>query len=620
MKKIFKKISTNNFLYILVLVLVVLAFLIQAVIYAHQMPSRVDEGSFLIKGYYYVKGVYKPFQDYGPWTNNMPLAYYVPGLAQVIFGPGLRTGRYLMVFFGLLMLLGMGLTVHRLRGKWWALAAIAFFALNPALIKIYVQAVTQGIVACILTWVLFFLIGEKRSPWQIAMGAFLCALATLTRQNMVFLLPFVIIYAFHLYGKRAGWMALIWSAVPVLLVHAIFFPKILTLWTSWLPIPYSIKAQLGLVVEGGGQQVWSPDVALLTRFTSFFTAVRYYFVPFLGVILGLVFLFRKSTWRSVYERKLSVYLSVLFSIMFLMHAWASLMKDYCVYCFPNYLAFFISIAVILAVLVLSNLQPLKIKINVFWSLVLTLAFIPGAFLGSLETVGRWVMKLPVPRFKGGKILPGSTELWKLFENRFGFTYDQLLPFLATAFGLALAVLLLMLVWAVYKLLRNKPAGYLGNFAFSVLVILGFIFMPSPLLASMQTENVCGGDVLAAYEVVGKQLDDAIPAGSSVYWAAGSVVTPLLYITDTSIPAPILNGVYSKRVGGNHELLEKSGYYNQDSVEIWRSGADYVINSNSNMVGSWLTFLNAEDFDEYNHTDPLDPCDETSYLRIFKPKK
>ena len=618
MNKLFKQIRDNQLLYILALVVVVIAFLVQAVVYAHQMPSRVDEGSFLIKGYFYVKGIYQPFQDYGPWTNNMPLAYYIPGVAQVLFGTGLKTGRYFMIFVGLLLLLGLWLTVRRIKGKWWALVSLMLFAFNPALIKIYVQATTQVIVACLLTWALFFLIGEKRSTWQIAMGAFFCALATLTRQNMIFLLPFVVIYAFHLYGKKAGWMALIWSAVPVLLVHAVFFPKILSLWTSWLP--YAIKERFGLLVSGGGQQVWSPEVALLTRFASFFTAVRYYFAIFLGVLLGLFFLLRKKAWQSAYERKLVFYLSTLFGVMFMMHAWASLTKDYCVYCFPNYLAFFISIAVILAVIVLSNIKELKIKISFFWTSLLSLIFIPGAFLGTLETVGRWVMALPVPRFKGGKILSGSTELWKLFENRFGYSYDQLLPVLATAFGVMVAVLFLLLVWAVYKLLRNKPVNYLGNFVFSALVILGFVFMPSPLLASMQTENTCGGDVLAAFETVGQQLDDVIPAGSSVYWAAGSVVTPLLYITDTSIPPQMLNGVYSKRVGGDRELLEKQGYYNQESVEAWRAGADYVINSNSNMVGSWLTFLNADDFDEYHHTNSLDPCDETSYLRIFKSKK
>ncbi len=208
MNETLKKIRESQWIYVLLLTLAVLTFLVQAVIYAHQMPSRVDEGSFLIKGYDYVKGIYQPFQDYGPWTNNMPLAYYIPGLAQVLFGPGLQTGRYFAIFVGLLMLLGLWLTVRRLRGKWWALLAILFIALNPALIKTYVQAVSQVIVACLVTWALYFLIDEKRSLLQIGLGAFFCALATLTRQNMIFLMVFVVLYAYFLFGKKAGWVAL----------------------------------------------------------------------------------------------------------------------------------------------------------------------------------------------------------------------------------------------------------------------------------------------------------------------------------------------------------------------------------------------------------------------------
>jgi 4-amino-4-deoxy-L-arabinose transferase-like glycosyltransferase len=618
MKKNFKRFQNNNLLYGLVLGLVVVAFLVQAVIYAHQMPSRVDEGSFLIKGYDYVKGIYQPFQDYGPWTNNMPLAYYIPGLAQAVFGPGLTTGRYFAIFIALLMLLGMWLLLRRLKGKWWALAGLLFFALNPALIKTYVQAVSQVIVACLVTWALVFLIGEKRSLWQIGLGAFFCALATLTRQNMIFMMLFAVLYAFFVFGKKEGWIALLCTGLPFILVHLIFFPKILSLWTVWLP---GFLKQLFNInsIPGGGEQVWSPEVGLLTRFTSFFTAVRYYFIPLLGVILCLLTLPRKNAWKSAYERKTALFLFGLFIIMFLMHAWASLAKNYCVYCFPNYLAFFIPIAVLLACMVFSNLYDLKPRIAVWWSLLLVLIFIPGAFLGSLETVGRSVMSLSVPRVKGGKVMSGSTELWKLFENRFGFTYDQLLPVISVVFGVMLAVLFLILVYAAYKWAGKKRNPHPGNFILAALVVLSAIFMPSPLLATMQTENTCGGDVLAAYETVGAQLDELIPAGSTVYWAAGSVVTPLLYLPDVYVQPQLLNGVYSKRVGGDRALLEKNGYYNEESVKVWSSSADYVINSNTKMIGEWLTLLNADDFNEYQHTDALDPCDPTTYLRVFVKK-
>ena len=619
MKQFIDRIYHNRVLYWVILLIVVTAFLVQAVIYAHQIPSRVDEGSFLIKGYYYVKGIFQPFQDYGPWTNNMPLAYYIPGLAQAAFGPGLKTGRYFAIFVAFLMLLAVWLLLKRLKGKWWALAGVLFFALNPALIKTYVQAVSQVIVACLLAWSLFFLIGEKRSLAQIGMGAFFCALCTLTRQNMVFMMVFAVLYAWFLFGKKAGWVALLCAGLPFLLMHVIFYPRIISLWASWMPGFVLRLIHYQAISSGDVEQVWSPDIGLLTRLTSFFTTVRYYFIPLIGVLLCLILLPRREAWKSDHERKTVLYLGILFVIMFLMHAWASLGKNYCVYCLPNYLAFFIPIGVLMAVILLSNLFNMKPRVGMFWALLISLFFIPGAFLGSLETVGRWVMGLPVPRFKGGKIVGGSTEVWKLFSNRFGFSFDQLLPFIAVAFGILITLFFLLLAWLAFRRFSRKSGMAAGNFILSALIVLALICMPSPLLADMRTTNTCGGDVLNAYEKVGAELNERIPAGVTVYWAGGSVVTPLLYLTDDYVHPQLLNGVYSKYTGGDRDALEKKGYYNAASIEAWRAEADYIVNGNIKMVGSWLTFLNADDYDEYKHTDALDPCDPSTYLRIYKKK-
>ncbi|NJN79103.1 MAG: hypothetical protein HC797_00750 [Anaerolineales bacterium] len=50
-------------------------YLIQAFIYAHTTVSSLDEGSYLIKGFYYLRGVYEPFEPYGPLTNKAPLPF-----------------------------------------------------------------------------------------------------------------------------------------------------------------------------------------------------------------------------------------------------------------------------------------------------------------------------------------------------------------------------------------------------------------------------------------------------------------------------------------------------------------------------------------------------------------
>ena len=77
-----------------------IAYSIQSWIYTHTLPSVLDEGNYLYKGYLFVSGEYQPYQDYGVWTNHMPLSFLIPGWVQVWFGPGLRTGRYFAVFLG----------------------------------------------------------------------------------------------------------------------------------------------------------------------------------------------------------------------------------------------------------------------------------------------------------------------------------------------------------------------------------------------------------------------------------------------------------------------------------------------------------------------------------------
>lgn len=613
-----KKFTGRTYLYWILLTLAIGAFLIQAFIYAHQLPSRVDEGSFLIKGYYYVTGKYQPFQDYGPWTNNMPLAYYIPGVAQAIFGAGLRTGRYFAIFLTLLNFTALWLLIFRLKGKWWALIGILPLAINPSLIATYSQAISEGIVACLFSWTLYFLIGEKRKNWQIATGAFLGAITVLTRQNMIFLVPLVVFYAFWQHGKRAGWISILFSGLPLLTGHAIFYPDILTLWFVWLP--GFIRTALGIkVLEGGGSQVWRPEVDIFTRINSFFITFRYHFFSLMSIFASLTLLTKKEFWNSRFERKLVFLLTLFFIFFFGIHAWASLGKNYCVFCLSSYIAFFLPLAVVAGTITLSNVFE-KTVFPTLPFFLFSLVFIPGLFLGNLETVGRWIMRLPFPRLKGGQVLSGSTELWKIFSNRFGWNYDQLLPLIAPAFGLMFLIIYLGSLTLCYLIFIKKRDFAFGKLFVISLFLLGIALTPTYILGKDLFGNACGGDVLASYENVGKDLESAIPPGSTVYWSAGSVVTPLLYIPEAQIHPPQLNGIYSARRGGDRLLLEKDGYYNEESRILWRESDDFILVSNTNMVEFWREFLDPELFDEYRPTHPLDPCDPESTIRIFIRKK
>ncbi|MHC1783118.1 MAG: hypothetical protein AB9891_10260 [Anaerolineaceae bacterium] len=143
------------------------AFLGQSTVYIFQLPSTLDEGNYLYKGYLFATGTAWPYQDYGVWTNKMPFAFLIPGWVQSIFEPGIRTGRYFAVFLGLLMLLGLWILGRRLGGKWWAAGVVLAIALNPGMIRMLDQALSEGLVVCQLVWVFVLIMAKRRSLWQI---------------------------------------------------------------------------------------------------------------------------------------------------------------------------------------------------------------------------------------------------------------------------------------------------------------------------------------------------------------------------------------------------------------------------------------------------------------------
>jgi hypothetical protein len=94
---------------------------------------------------------------------------------------------------------------------------------------------------------------------------------------------------------------------------------------------------------------------------------------------------------------------------------------------------------------------------------------------------------------------------------------------------------------------------------------------------------------------------------------------MLYILDTEIQPLQLNGVYPKRIGGDRDLLEKNGYYNAESQEDWRDSSEFILLLSRNMVDFWKNYLDPSLFDEYDSTDPIDPCEPNSSIQIFRRK-
>jgi len=530
--------------------------------FAHLQFSVLDEGLYLYKGLLLATGQYTPFQDFGLWMNQMPLAYLMYGWAQMLFGAGLRTGRMFTFALGLLTALGLFLTARRLGENRWAAALLLWaLALNPAALRMSAMAASQGLTACLLAWTFFFSLGADRRPWHLFFGGLLAGATVMVRINLILLLPLLLMYV---------WRANV-RGLPALLAgmlisfggpHLLYWPNILRLWVKWLPLPF-----LSGFFPPPNTPTWNPDSPLGYRVASLFLAFRYHFAALFGALATWLFFDGKN------RRKEVVFLSVFLLSAFLLHAWAALGNDYCVFCFATYTAFYAGAGLLLAALTLPgwNLNPSAPK---RWLGGLALTVLLGGMAYSAEgtirdllpaNFYRRLVMLPAPGFDGAQI-------WQVFVNKFGGSLRTVSDAAQAILPVIAAVTLGLVILSAGKLPGGASRWGRG---FVLFLMLGTLFSPSLLLAGEYRAYDCPADVLPGYEAAGAALKGIIPPGAKVYWA-GYSPAPLLYLPQIEILPGQLHGVYSFRVSDDDQALLRYGWWNESLAEIWLAQANFVI--------------------------------------------
>jgi len=599
----------------------VLLYLIQAWNYAHTTIPGLDEGSYLFKGYLYLNGVYEPFEPYGPLTNKAPFAFLIPGIAQYIFGAGLRTGRYFAIFLGLITILGTWITARRWAGKWLAAASVWVFALSPMIIKIHAITASEVIIASMLAWMCVFVLAEERPLWQIVLGSILGAFAVLTRQNMVVVLPLLVLYVFWQHGKQKGIASFIAGTAVFLMVHIHYWPNILTIWAPWLPdnlTPFLNPFRL----PGDAVPVWNPSIDFWNRLIAFFQGIRYHFIPVVGSIFALISLPRQRDWKTTPAMRAVIFLASLYFILFVMHAWAAVASQYesysCVYCFTPYLTFFDPLGIILSVIVVSaswKHEPARAILIPATLLILILS--AGIGLSSFDNIGASILNLPVPRMRDGQFLPGTTALVDFITNKFGLALPLIKRYLALGLGLAAGFITLLFASVILRRMKNiqtRPAFV--PVLLNVFLAMGLFL--SPLLHAGGSRADCDQDILSANEELGAHLANVIPADSLVYWDGGLSFTPMVYVPQARIFPPQINDGYTYRIGGDADTLFRFSHWNSELNDQWLKSADVFIVENKR-YSNWKEFLNPQEFEEYQKPTTAPSCEDGSGLRIFHRK-
>ncbi len=597
-------------------------YLVQSWAYAHTRESILDEGAYLYKGYSFVTGQYAIYQDYGFWSNHMPLSFYIPGVAQLIFGPGLRTGRYLAIFLGLLALLGLWILVRRVGGRWWAAAAVWLIVINPVTIKMYSVMVSQVLIACMLTWTLVLVLGERRPLWQIGLGSVLAGLMVLTRINLVPVLPLLVLYVFWQHGRKAGIVAIIAGGLTLVIGHALFWPNILRMWAFWIPpsiSPFLDPWRPPLDANPS----WDPDIDTAGRLLSFTLTFRVSFVAMAGTFITWLLWPRKDSWKNRSDFRSAIFLSALILSLLLAHMWATLGKNYCVYCLPGYTTFFSLSGIVLIIITFFIWRK---QMPVWYQLllgVLVLLLCAGIGYAAFETIGNPLQDYRISRALVGYDPPSATiSLGKWLHNRYDMDYAYIRRLLPTLAGLAVGIFILLIalvVSLIYDRRQRLQRSTFGYWALVIFLLAGTLLTPTQPLGGGYAFYECEGDVIDSYEHAGEHLAQVISPGSKIYWKGGLSVVPLLYVPDVQIYPAQINSDYTYYIGGDPDALSRYGFWNEALAEQWVNEADYILIQERYYAGWLADVTSSESFEELAPTPPAVYCHEDAQIHIFRRK-
>ena len=171
----------------------------------------------------------------------------------------------------------------------------------------------------------------------------------MTRFNMMPVSFLLLLYIFWQHDAKLGVLSALIMGITVGVGHALYWPGILRMWASWMPrnlTPFLDSWRL----PARYSHFWNPDISLEGRLTSFFRSFRFHFISMAGFIGALLLWTRKDRCKRLSLWRRSVFLVITFLILLVLHMWATLGKDYCVFCLEGYLAFFRFTGLILLVI------------------------------------------------------------------------------------------------------------------------------------------------------------------------------------------------------------------------------------------------------------------------------
>ena len=603
-----RKLNSYPWLPVLLAIAGFFAYLLHALEIGRTTGSYLDEGLYLYKGYLFATGQQIPFADYGVWTNHAILSFLIPGYIQKWFGPGLETGRYFMILLSLFTLLGLWVFARRWGNAWWAAGAVWAMALNPAEIKVHTLAVSEGLVAAILVWIVVLVVGEKRPLWQVLLGAALTAPLVLTRENMAFVPLILFVYIFWQHGWKAGVLAILCSGALFLAGNTFYYPDNLKFWGTRVPNVTFAFLRDEMPPNPGGTPLAEPEESNLYRMVLYFWLIfRLHFVSLVSALA--VWLLFPLQIRPISERTRAViFLSVLLLVLYLAHVQVAFFGEFCISCILLYIGYFdflgLMMLVIAAPILLRQLTSVR-QIIVFTVIIL---LILGIGFSSHEDLSSDFAKAMIERLDG-------TYLWGALIHY--IDQPHLLLFRVT-FVLLVSALVIVLGAILLSILRRRfTGGRIGVLALNLLLILGLILSPTGVLGAGSDFFDCAGeDVFASYRRAGAALSQVIEPGSKIYWE-GRLLAIFLYLPDVKIYAPQMNHVHSYFIGGDSDPLLRSSQWNDELARQWLTEADYILVQNTEKVYLTDEILESGEYVKVMSAPRAEKCRWQSVIQVYE---
>ena len=549
-------------------------YVLHALYIARTKTSFLDEGMYLYKGWLFVSGQQTPYAEYGVQTNHSILSYLIPGVSQALFGPGLDTGRYFMIFLSLFTLLGLWVFARRWGNDWWAAGLVWAMALNPAEIKLYTLAISEGPVAGMLIWILILTVGGKRKLWEILLGSALTSALVLTRETMAFVPPILFLYIFWQHGWKTGLYSMLCSAFFFFGGNLFYYPDNLTFWAMRVPrfmSPFLDPWRLPDFAKGDG--LGGLEESNLYRMVLyFFLTFRLHFVSLVSaVVVWLLWSPRSS--RNMNERlRAAIFLSVLFLTLFLAHMQASFFGEYCISCILLYIGYcnFLGLMLLVVAAPILTREFSRARLAAIFSVIAVL--IVGIGFSAHEDLSPEFSRMMIDRLH-------SSYVWNVMLQVTGLPH---LLLFRTSFVLGMSLLVLVLgavaLRVVYSRLRQRQVdgGKIGLVAVNAFLILGLVLSPTRILGNGNDFFYCDGtDVFASYERAGRDLREVIAPGSTIYWE-GRIPAIFLYLPDVKVYGPQLNHLHYYFEGGDADTLLRFNRWNDALAEQWLAEADYIL--------------------------------------------